>query len=195
MPGACAGRRAAIASCICVVALVAGCTRNATDATPAGHTVLATPSPPVVWPSGTGTTPSASAKMICAPEALADIAASLGIRPVTAPVPTWADHTYSCPVRYPGATLLLSVTELPDAAATTGYYTGMRDRHPGGGDVPYLGDAAYLTPNGSALTRKDFKVLWVDVSGLPAQIGTAPVPRSAAGYRVAIAIMGCWTGA
>jgi hypothetical protein len=132
--------------------------------------------------------------MICTPEAQADIAGALGVQTRQPPVPTWVDHLYSCRYEYPTGVMVLSVKELPDAAATTAYFTAIRDKYPGGGTVPGLGDAAYLAPIGSALVRKDTKVLWVDVAGLPGQLGTPPVSRADAAYRVAAVVMGCWTG-
>lgn len=132
--------------------------------------------------------------MICAEEAQGDIATALGVRPAQPPTATWVDHLYSCHYTYPTGVLVLSVKELPDAATTSSYFDAMRSRNPGGGAVPNIGDAAYIAGNGSVLVRKDFKVLWVDIAGLPGPVGSPPHTPADVAYRVAALIMGCWTG-
>jgi len=179
---------------------LAGCgSGTAPSAAPASPTGAASPaaSPGAVTASGrpAGNEPSVSAKMICEAEAQGDITSAIGVSPNRVSTPTWVDHVYSCRYEYTGGAMVLSVKELPDAATTLAYFNAMRDKHPGGGTVPGIGDAAYLAPDGSALVRKDFKVLWVDISGMPAQLGTPAVSRADAAYRTAVAIMGCWTGA
>ena len=54
--------------------------------------------------------------------------------------------------------------------------------------------AAFATKDGSVYVRKDFKVLKVDVSKLPASVGKTPISRADAAVSVAQLIMGCWTG-
>jgi hypothetical protein len=49
--------------------------------------------------------------------------------------------------------------------------------------------------NGSAVVRKDYRVLLVDVSRLPARFGKPIASRSDMSAGVAGVIMGCWTGA
>jgi hypothetical protein len=176
-----------------VAVLAGGCGRTPTPAAqPTSPSPAASPAP-ASSPLGNG--PSVSARMICADEAQGDIAAALGVRPPKPPVSTWADHLFTCRYTYPSGVLTLSVKELPDAAATAAYYDGMRQKYAGGGAVPGLGEAAYVAPNGSALVRKDFKVLWVDITGLPAQFGQPALSRGDVAFRVASVIMGCWTGA
>jgi hypothetical protein len=87
------------------------------------------------------------------------------------------------------------VKELTDAAATTAYYNGLVQANKGGGPVPGLGQAAFVAPNGNALVRKDYKVLLVDITGLPPKFGQPPIARGDVAFRVAYVIMGCWTGA
>jgi hypothetical protein len=58
-----------------------------------------------------------------------------------------------------------------------------------------VGQAAFDAPDDSVVVRKDFKVLDVDASGLPMQFGQPLITRSEAAMRVALLVMGCWTGA
>jgi hypothetical protein len=101
---------------------------------------------------------------------------------------------YRCTYPFTGGPLLLSVRELADARDTTDYFAAARAAAVGSTDMPDLGDAAFATADGSVYVRKDFKVLKVDVSKLPAAVGTAPLSRADAAFLVAQLIMGCWTG-
>jgi hypothetical protein len=129
--------------------------------------------------------------MICADEAQEDIAATLGVKPTKVSTPTWTEQTYSCQYVYADGVISLSVKELPDADATTRYFDKLakdRGQSPGGLS---LGEGAFTTAT-QVVVRKDFLVLDVDVSGLPAQFGQPP--RSSADVKLAVAetIMGCW---
>jgi hypothetical protein len=138
--------------------------------------------------------PSVSAKQVCSAEAEGDIQTAIGI-PVTKPLdPTWTDHVYSCHYVYPTGTLLLSVKELPDAAATTAYFSSLQRRFGASSGAAGLGEGAFVGRDGSTVVRKDFKVLSIDVSGLPATLGRPAIDRTEVAYRVAVVIMGCWTG-
>jgi hypothetical protein len=133
--------------------------------------------------------------MVCAPEAQQEIWTALGVQTSGPPTSTWTDRVYACRYPYPSGSIVLSVKDLPDAAATTAYYTGLQ--HTFGANAPLkdLGEAADAAPDGSVIVRKDFRVLHVDVSGLPAQFGQPARARSFAAYDVALVIMTCWTGA
>jgi hypothetical protein len=111
--------------------------------------------------------PSASAVMICTSEAAQEIAEAIGTQPSAPPTPSWADSTYSCRYVYPQGAMILSVRELPDAAATTAYFTGLRKTLPGVTDLEVLGQPALAASDGTIVVRKDFKVLQVDVRGFP----------------------------
>lgn len=139
-------------------------------------------------------TPSESAEMICQPEAVEEIAAALGIQTSRPPTPTWADHLYSCRYTYPSATMVLSVKEFPDEAATAAYYAAAQRRVPGSIATTILGQKGFAEPGGSVSVRKDLKVLRIEVSALPARFGTPPQTRSNVGFVVAAVILGCWTG-
>jgi hypothetical protein len=71
-----------------------------------------------------GVTPSRSAQMICQPETQKEIAAALGAATIAPVSPIWTADLYSCRYVYQFGTLILSVKELADSAATAAYYTG-----------------------------------------------------------------------
>ncbi len=60
--------------------------------------------------------------------------------------------------------------------------------------IPNLGQGAYQTDAGWAIVRKDWKVLTVDISGLPAQFGRPPTSRADVAVTVADLILACWAG-
>ncbi len=122
--------------------------------------------------------PSEPAKMICEKEAREDIAASLGVEPTRVSTPTWNEQVYSCQYVYADGVISLSVKELADAGATTGYFEQLaKDLGRRPEDIE-LGQGAFATTNGSVVVRKDFMVLDVDVSALPAQFGQPPQSNS-----------------
>jgi hypothetical protein len=139
-------------------------------------------------------TPSVSAKMICAREAQIEIAAILGVRTTAPVVPAWAGHTYSCKYVYHANVIAVSVKEFSDQAETDGYFTSLA-RRLGRTQRLSLGQGAFKTRNLSVVVRKDYKVLLVDISGLPAQFGSPPYSRGEVANIVAATIMNCWTGA
>jgi hypothetical protein len=115
-----------------------------------------------------GADPSASAQMICADEAVKDISSVVGVNTVSISKPTWIDHTYSCDYVYSGGTRMkLSVKELDDEAATTKYYDDLGKTLGHKQNLQGLGQGSYTTNNG-VVVRKDYKVLTVDVSRMPA---------------------------
>jgi hypothetical protein len=91
--------------------------------------------------------------------------------------------------------MVLSVKEMSSAAETTAYFNSLGTKLGRGADIDGLGQGAYQTENGSAVVRKDYRVLLVDVTLLPQHLGTpSRTPREIAAG-VAATIMGCWTGA
>ena len=141
-----------------------------------------------------GPDPSASAKMVCAPKAQRELATTLGVSTTTAPDPTWVDHRYSCRYRYADGVIELSVKELSSKEETTAYFDALAARFGNTGAITGLGQGAYSTGDGSVVARKDYKVLLVDVSGLPAQFGAPPTSAADVANTVADLIMGCWSG-
>jgi hypothetical protein len=146
-------------------------------------------------PQAAGATPSASAKMICAPETQAELAVALGVHTTQPVVPAWTDHTYSCKYTYHNAVIALSVKELSNQAETDGYFTSLAHRLGQTQRLDTLGQGAFRTKNFSIVVRKDYKVLLVDISGLPAQFGAPPYSRGNIALIVASTVMNCWTGA
>ena len=140
-------------------------------------------------------TPSESTRMICAPEAQKDLAATLGVKTVTPPTPTWLTHTYTCQYAYTDGHFTLSVKQLPDATQTRDYFASLGDRLTRRMRLTGLGQGAFTTADGSVIVQKDDKVLLVDVNGLPSRFGVPSDTRANAAISIAATIMGCWTGA
>lgn len=138
--------------------------------------------------------------MICAPEAKKDINESaIGFDTIQPLKPVWdsATHIYSCDYVYKnGAKMNLSVKEMSSADETTAYFNSLSQKYGNKETLNGLGQGAFKTSNGNVVVRKDFKVLLVDVSGLPKQFGIPPnTPREDDAVNVAATIMNCWTGA
>jgi hypothetical protein len=139
-------------------------------------------------------TPSISAKMICEQEAADEVAAVIGIKTTKPVVPAWSHGLYSCEYAYTNGSIELSVKELPNPSATDAYFGSLQRLLGEQRTWANLGQAAFVTPNGSVVVHKDYKVLFVDISRLPASFGVPPTARANAALNVAITIMGCWTG-
>jgi hypothetical protein len=140
-------------------------------------------------------TPSASAKMICAPKTQKEIAETLGAHTTQPVVPTWTNHLYSCRYTYHNAVMVLSVKELSNQAQTDAYFTSLAHRlGQSQRPSPIARGAFFPTKNRSAVVRKDYKVLLVNITGLPAHFGAPPEARADIAIKVAATIMDCWTG-
>jgi hypothetical protein len=143
-------------------------------------------------------TPSISAKMICETEAATDIyEQATGVKTIAPFHPTWVDHIYSCDYVYPGgAKMTLSVKEVSSPAETTAYFDALGTKlHRTSTPFTGLGQGAFQVANGSMVIRKDYKILLIDVSHLPANFGVPSDTRAHVALDVAEAILGCWTGA
>lgn len=152
--------------------------------------------PTVYAPQPARATPSVSAKLICAHETQTELAAVFGV-PTTQPVvPTWTNHLYSCRYTYHNGVIALSLKELSSKTETDSYFTSLA-RRLGQAQRPRALDRGVLftTKNHSVVVRKDYKVLLVDISGLPAQFGAPPFSRANIALAVAATILDCWTGA
>jgi len=140
--------------------------------------------------------PSATAKMICAHETQTELAGVLGVRTTQPVVPAWTDHLYSCRYTYHSGFMVLSVKELSSQAQTDGYFTSLAQRLGQTGRPQAIDRGAFFTTkNDSVVVRKDYKVLLVNISGLPARFGAPPYTRADIAIKVAATIMDCWTGA
>ena len=144
-------------------------------------------------PLPAGPTPSTISKMVCSMEAEKELAATLGVSAVIGR-PTWIDHLYSCHYTYPNGSFTLSVKELSDWSETYGYFDKLREVLDKTTTITALGQGAFATRNGSIVVRKDWKVLLVDVSGLPPQFGKPATSSADVAYTIADVIMGCWSG-
>lgn len=174
--------------------VVAGCGSSGSTAKPAASsTTTSTLSAPNAEPAGFD--PSESAKMICEPEAQKDIAGNVGLEASQVTAPTWVDHLYSCSYVYPTGTMTVSVKELSSEAETTAYFDSLGTllgRRPGPAS---LGKTAFFTDTDSLVLRKDFKVLYVDLTQIPAKFGTPAGDHENIALRAGFAVLSCWTGA
>jgi len=131
--------------------------------------------------------------MVCQEKAQHDMALVLGEKALVSK-PVWQNHRYSCLYQYPGGTFQLSVKELSSWPQTTKYYDTLANADGKTRTVGNLGQGAYQTPNGSVIVRKDWKVLFVDVSTLPKQFAVPPTNRADVAVTIADVILGCWAG-
>jgi len=176
--------------------LCAGCSSGSSSAT---GTSTSTTRPPLP----AGVTPSPLAVQICATQARQEIAASLG-EAADISTPNWsvAQHLYSCEYRYSTGSFTLSMKELSSWPETYAYFDSLHTQlgtscpEPVSGScvLQNLGQGAYQTTDGSVVVRKDWKVLLVDISGLPAQFGVPATPASDVAVTIADVILGCWSG-
>jgi hypothetical protein len=141
-----------------------------------------------------GATPSASSQMICSAEAKKAIAASLGMT-ATVSKPTWIHDVYACNYAYKNGVIALSVKELANAAQTTQEFNAFGAKLGRRPDAISFGQGAFITTNGSVIVRKDYKVLYIDVSKIPQNFGSPPQDRSNVALSIAATVMSCWTGA
>jgi hypothetical protein len=174
-------RRALSAALLSVALLAAGCSA-------AGEA-----SPTTVAPLPAGALPSKIATMVCQNEAVQEIDSALGDK-ATVATPTWSDHLYSCRYGYSTGSMELSVKELSSWAQTRAYFHQLAVQMGNRRSIQNLGQGAFQTTDGSMVVRKDWKVLVVDVAGLPAQFGQPPTSSGDVAVTVADVILGCWSG-
>ena len=174
------------------VIAIAGLSLGACAKSSASATKATTTSLPAVI--AVGSNPSKSARMVCGAEAEKEIATALGVRTVARPLATWKNHMYSCRYVYPHGVMVLSVKEMSRASETTQYFDQLQATL-GKSQPLQLGQGDFIAKDGSAVVRKDYKVLRVDVTDLPAQFGKPPSQRSTFAADVAVTVLGCWTGA
>lgn len=144
-------------------------------------------------PLPAGALPSEIAKQVCQKEAQRDIASALG-ETTTVSTPTWVDHLYSCRYTYPSGYYELSVKELSSWAQTYAYFRSLGTQLGTSRDLQGLGQGAFQTTDGSVVVRKDWKILLVDTSHLPAQFGIPATSSGDVAVTIADVILGCWAG-
>jgi hypothetical protein len=179
-----------LAGFICLLGMTScGSSKSATPSTNSQNGTVHVPQP-------ARATPSASAKLICAPDTQHELAVVLGVHTTKPVVATWIDHTYSCRYTYHNAFMVLSVKELSSKAQTDSYFTSLAHRL-GQTQQPRLlyQGLFFTTKNSSVVVRKDYKVLLVNTSGLPTRFGAPSLTRADFALAVAATIMQCWTGA
>ena len=133
--------------------------------------------------------------MICARETQKEIAGTIGVRTTQPVIPTWISHLYSCRYTYHNSFMVLSVKELSNQTQTDAYFTSIAHRlGQSQRPSPIYRGAFFTTTNRSAVVRKDYKVLLVNITGLPAHFGAPAENRADVAIKVAATIMGCWTG-
>ena len=141
--------------------------------------------------------PSTSAQMICGSETRTNVAALMGLKTPPQSKATWADHVYTCTYQLPGGPLVLSVKESPDLPTARIYFDALRVRL--GNTKPLTGMAglgfpAYETTTGMVVFLKDNKILKVNASELPANVGPEGSSPADFAYTLATDVLACWTG-
>jgi hypothetical protein len=131
--------------------------------------------------------------MVCSVRTQREIAETLGVR-ATVSTPTWINHSYSCRYGYSTGSFVLTVKELSSWPQTLSYYAGIGHVQGRTAALRNLGQGGFQTANGSAVVRKDWKILTVDISDLPAQFGRPPTSRGDVAVTVADLILACWAG-
>jgi hypothetical protein len=144
-------------------------------------------------PLPAGKNPSPISVMVCSRRTRGEIAYALGMT-ATVPAPTWRDHLYSCHFDYPDGMLTLSVKELSSWSETYAWFASLKVRLGDRGALGNLGQGAFTTRDGGIVVRKDWKVLYVDISGLPPRFGKPATTRGEVAVTIADLILGCWAG-
>lgn len=143
------------------------------------------------WTGESG--PADTSKMVCAAEGQKEIANALRMKPLRVVTPKWTKQLYSCLYVFATGTIGVSVKELTDERASVNYFNDLMKKR--GKRAPFsgIGDAGFVTDDGSAVVRKDVSVLLVDVAKLPKKFGVPPRDPVVAAQAVAGALVDCWT--
>jgi hypothetical protein len=144
-------------------------------------------------PLPAGPHPSHIAKMVCQAEAQKEMADALGLKANVAD-DTWVDHRYSCYYDYPTGRFELSVQEESSWGETLTYYHSLGRKLGKARTLANLGQGAFQTTDGSVVVRKDWKVLLVNIAGLPSMFAVPPTTPANVAVTVADVILGCWDG-
>jgi hypothetical protein len=148
-------------------------------------------------PKPAGTLPAPISVQVCSKEAQREMASALG-ETAEVSASTWVDHRYACTYGYPTSThagsFEVAVKELSNWTDTYAYYDALASHLGKSRDLESLGQAAFQATDGSVVVRKDWKVLLVDNTGLPAQFGEPSTSSASVAVTVADVILGCWAG-
>ena len=125
----------------------------------------------------------------CSQDVRGAIEAFLGV-PLPAPQQgTWQGNRYLCVYNLGDGTLGLSVDVLANKhQATSSFVDAQRDA-PLRQRLNGLGQAAFQTPDGLFVGRKDRFVIRIDPSGLPARINHSDIT-----FAAAVQLVNCWAG-
>ena len=165
--------------------VTAGCSTGA-GTTAATNTKITEPLP-------AGATPSAISVMVCSRKAAKEIDATTGTTALVDDV-TWVQHRYSCRFGYSTGSMVISVKELSSWPETIAYFDSLATAMGTSQKIYGLGQGAFQATDGSVVVRKDWKVLVVDISGLPAEFGVPSASSGNVALRVSYNILGCWAG-
>lgn len=174
-----------------IFVVVAGLTLSACTSQPSDLAKPVTATTRAPLPAGPD--PSEIALMVCQKKAAGEIQDVLGEKAVVTDK-LWRNHLYSCDYRFHNGTIVLSVKELSSWSQTLSYFSSMATSLDKTTSLSNLGQGAFQVRNGSVVVRKDWKVLLVDVTGLPAQFGSPATSASDVAVTVAFIILGCWAG-
>ena len=178
---------------IAVAVLLTGC-----GAAPAGtKSVSAAPTTVLAaTPRGSASVgPSDSAKMICGIDVRSQVSGILHLSDLPPTTSSWADQVYTCVYHLAAGPLTVSVQESADTASAGAYFNASLQHFAANRQLSGLGQLAYTASTGSVVVLKDNKTLRIDVTALPSRLGRPPVQRTDLASELAVAIMGCWTGA
>ena len=131
--------------------------------------------------------------MVCQDKAAAEIQDVLGEK-ASVVGRSWRNDLYSCEYRFKTGTMVLSVKELSSWDQTYAYYAMLGNTLHKTGPIDNLGQGAFQVRNGSVVVRKDWKILLVDITGLPSEFGSPPTSSGDVAATVAFIILGCWAG-
>jgi hypothetical protein len=168
---------------------VAACSSSAAPTTSSTSSGIPTSEAPLP----AGAEPSDIALMICQSKAAGEIQDVLGEKTEVIDK-TWTDHRYSCEYKFKSGTIKLSIKELSTWSQTLDYFSSLASSLHRMSTLSNLGQGAFQVQNGNVVVRKDWKILLVDITGLPAQFGSPPTTRSDVAVTVAFIILGCWAG-
>ena len=150
----------ALSTCLLAVVVASGCSAGSS-------------------PQAVGPNPSPISIEVCSTEARTEITGALG-ELATIGVDAdleWA-AVYACDYTFPQGTIRMSVKELSSKSQTTAYFSDLAHQFGDKQTLYALGQAAFLTDNGSVVVRKDWKVLLVDSTRL--RVRSRPPPCSQA---------------
>ena len=131
--------------------------------------------------------------MVCACEAQRELAEALG---EDAMVPSRRGSTTAtlCDYQYPERLLHPVGAGSVELGPDLHLYDMLKKQLGDAGRSPTSARAPYQTSNGSVVVRKDWKVLLVNIAGLPARFGVPPTAAGDIAVTVADVILGCWAG-